>query len=278
MSQIASFRADALPSSSDRFPSSAVQFHSNFPSISELLRGVAMKRVLSSIGTVLLVGIFCLHVALDAYAGTDVEEAKTCPSSDSDNGIDCLLRLVLNKQPILFRKLAQEGNHNYQYLLGRAYEGGVVGVPQAYGEAVRWYRKSAIQGNGIAQMALGMMYFDGKGVTRSHQAAFTWLKPAAEQGEPLAQVTLGTMYEAGDGVPQDFIQAHMWFSLAAVSFSDTRSLNVAGPREVAIMARDMLVERMTQDQLVEAQKLAKEWKSKNVASRLTENWFDEVLR
>jgi hypothetical protein len=44
------------------------------------------------------------------------------------------------------------------------------------------------------------------------------------------------------------------------------------------MARDMLAERMTQDQIAEAQKLAKEWSSKNVASRLAENWFDEVLR
>jgi TPR repeat protein len=237
-----------------------------------------MKLFLSSIGTVLLVAICCLHVGLDAYAGTDIEDAKTCLSPDSDNGIDCLLRLVLNKQPIRFRKLAQEGNQNYQYLLGRAYEGGVVGVPQEYGEAVRWYRKSAIQGNSMAQMALGMMYFDGKGVTRSHQTAFTWLKPAAEQGEPLAQVTLGTMYEAGDGVPQDFLQAHMWFSLAAASFSDTRNPSVAGPREVAVMTREMLAERMTQDQIAEAQKLAKEWTPKNVASRLTENWFDEVLR
>jgi uncharacterized protein len=237
-----------------------------------------MKLFLSSIGTVLLVVICCLHVGLDAYAGTDIEDAKTCLSPDSDNGIDCLLRLVLNKQPIRFRKLAQEGNQNYQYLLGRAYEGGVVGVPQEYGEAVRWYRKSAIQGNSMAQMALGMMYFDGKGVTRSHQTAFTWLKPAAERGEPLAQVTLGTMYEAGDGVPQDFLQAHMWFSLAAASFSDTRNPSVVGPREVAVMTREMLAERMTQDQIAEAQKLAKEWTPKNVASRLTENWFDEVLR
>lgn len=237
-----------------------------------------MKLVLSSIGTVLLVGHFCLNIVLDAYAGIDIEEAKTCQSPDSDNGIDCLLRLVLNKNPTLFRKLAQEGNQNYQYLLGRAYEGGIVGVPQEYGEAVRWYRKSAIQGNGMAQMALGMMYFDGKGVTRSHQTAFTWLKPAAERGEPLAQVTLGTMYEAGDGVPQDFLQAHMWFSLAAASFSDTRNPSVAGPREVAVMTREMLAERMTQDQIAEAQKLAKEWTPKNVASRLTENWFDEVLR
>ena len=238
----------------------------------------AMKRLLSSIGTVLLGVIVCLHVGLDAYAGTDIEEAKTCLSPDSDNGMDCLLRLVLNKQPIRFRKLAQDGNQHYQYLLGRAYEGGVVGVPQEYGEAVRWYRKSAIQGNGMAQMALGMMYFDGKGVTKSHQAAFTWLKPAAEQGEPLAQVTLGTMYEAGDGVPQDFIQAHRWFSVAAALFSDTRNPSFAGPREVATMAREMLAERMTQDQIAEAQKLAKEWSPKHVASRLTENWFDEVLR
>ncbi len=237
-----------------------------------------MKLFLASIGTVLLVVISCLHVGLDAYAGTDIEEANTCLTPGSDNGMDCLLRLILNRQPIRFRKLAQEGNHNYQYMLGRAYEGGVVGVPQEYGEAVRWYRKSAIQGNGMAQMALGMMYFDGKGVTRSHQAAFTWLKPAAEQGEPLAQVTLGTMYEAGDGVPQDFIQAHMWFTVATVSFSDTGNPNFAGPREVATMAREMLAERMTQDQIAEAQKLAKEWSSKSVASRLTDNWFEEVLR
>jgi len=237
-----------------------------------------MKLFLASIGTVLLVVISSLHVGLDAYAGTDIEEAKTCLIPGSDNGMDCLLRLILNRQPIRFRKLAQEGNHNYQYMLGRAYEGGVVGVPQEYGEAVRWYRKSAIQGNGMAQMALGMMYFDGKGVTRSHQAAFTWLKPAAEQGEPLAQVTLGTMYEAGDGVPQDFIQAHMWFTVATVSFSDTGNPNFAGPREVATMAREMLAERMTQDQIAEAQKLAKEWSSKTVASPLTDNWFEEVLR
>jgi hypothetical protein len=122
-----------------------------------------MKLIPSSMRVVLLVAIFCLNVGLDAYADTDIEEAKTCLLPDSDNRIDCLLRLVLNKRPTLFRKLAQEGNQNYQYLLGRAYEGGVVGAPQEYGEAVRWYRKSAIQGNGMAQMALGMMYFDGEG-------------------------------------------------------------------------------------------------------------------
>jgi hypothetical protein len=199
-------------------------------------------------------------------------------STDSDNGIDCLMRLFLKNKPTLFRKLAQEGNPNYQYLLGRAYEGGDVGVPQDFGEAVRWYRKSAVQGNGMAQMALGMMYFDGRGVARSHNAAFTWLEPATEQGKPLAQVTLGTMYEAGDGVPQDYIQSYMWFNIAANSFSDTHHSNFAGPREVVTMARGLVVERMTPDRITEAQKMAREWEPKKATSRLTENWFNAMLQ
>jgi hypothetical protein len=60
-------------------------------------------------------------------------------------------------------------------------------------------------------------------------------------------------------LPQDYIQAHMWFSLAADSFSDTRNPSFAGPREVATMAREMLAKHMTQGQITEAQKLAKEW-------------------
>jgi TPR repeat protein len=124
----------------------------------------AITIVYISIAAVLFLVTFCLNGGLAADVVPDIEEAKQCMSTDSDNGIDCLLRLFLKNKSTLFRKLAQEGNPNYQYLLGRAYEGGDVGVPQDYGEAVRWYRKSAIQGNGMAQMALGMMYFDGRRV------------------------------------------------------------------------------------------------------------------
>ena len=38
---------------------------------------------------------------------------------------------------------------------------------------------------------------------------------AAEQGDADAQLNLGVMYANGKGVPQDFILAHMWFNLAA---------------------------------------------------------------
>ncbi len=261
----------------DRTHPSAIEF-----STANSLRTVccfvksAMHMLRSPIGAVLLLAMFCPNVSHVAYGKTDIEEGTQCTSHDSDDGIDCLLRLALKNKLTPFRRLAQDGNPNYQYLLGRAYQGGDVGVQQDYAEAVRWYRKAAIQGNGMAQMALGMMYFEGQGVTRSYETAFTWLKPAAEQGEPLAQVSLGTMYEAGDVVPRDFIQAYMWFSLAADSISDTHERSVAGPREVATMARQLIAERMASDQIAEAQKMAREWRPKKVRSRLADHWFEEM--
>ena len=38
---------------------------------------------------------------------------------------------------------------------------------------------------------------------------------AAEQGDADAQINLGVMYAEGKGVPQDHVLAHMWFNLSA---------------------------------------------------------------
>ena len=45
----------------------------------------------------------------------------------------------------IFRQLADQGNARAQYNLGVMYAN-ELGVPQDYGEAVNWYRKSADQG------------------------------------------------------------------------------------------------------------------------------------
>ena len=42
-----------------------------------------------------------------------------------------------------------------------------------------------------------------------------WFQRAAEQGNALAELHLGVMYAEGRGVPQDYVRAHMWFSLSA---------------------------------------------------------------
>ena len=76
-----------------------------------------------------------------------------------------------------------------------------------------------------------------------------------EQGDADAQFSLGTMYLDGQGVPQDYIQAHMWYNLAA---SDP----IGEDRELTVKNRDLVAEKMTSEQIAEAQRLAREWKPK----------------
>ena len=58
------------------------------------------------------------------------------------------------------------------------------------------------------------------------------------------------MYRDGLGVIQDYVIAHMWFNLAATK----NNLNAAANG----FFRDSLEEKMTPQQLAEAQKLARE--------------------
>jgi TPR repeat protein len=45
--------------------------------------------------------------------------------------------------------------------------------------------------------------------------AASWFRKSAEQGNSLAQRSLGLLYGTGSGVPRDLVQAHMWLNLAA---------------------------------------------------------------
>jgi len=60
------------------------------------------------------------------------------------------------------------------------------------------------------------------------------------------------MYERGQGVLKDYVLAHMWFNLAAAT----------GGAPYAATQRDTLTAKMTQAQIAEAQRLAREWKQK----------------
>jgi len=81
-------------------------------------------------------------------------------------------------------------------------------VRQDYGEATRWCRPAALEGNARAQLFLGFMYYRGKGVMKKdYGAAMSWYQLAAEQGDANAQYYLGAMYAKGKGVRQDKRQA-----------------------------------------------------------------------
>jgi len=147
-----------------------------------------------------------------------------------------------------FRKAAEQGYVFAQSNLGVLYRDGR-GVPRDYAEAVIWIRKAADQGDAVAQFLLGDQYAKGEGVSQDYAEAMIWFRKAAEQDHPVAKLYLGVMYAEGRGVPQDYVRAHMWFNLSA-----------AQGEKKAVKALDMAERRMTQAQISEAQKLARDWK------------------
>ena len=64
------------------------------------------------------------------------------------------------------------------------------GVGQDYAEALRWFQKSALQGNAGGQYMLGDMYSRGEVLERDDGEAVSWYRKAAEQGYPHAKEAL----------------------------------------------------------------------------------------
>lgn len=108
---------------------------------------------------------------------------------------------------------AQTGDPKAQVKLGELYDDGK-GVPEDAGAAAQWYGKAAEQGDPAGQNSLGVMYRLGRGVDKDLKEAVRWYQKAARQGYPNAYFNLGTAYYNGDGVPTDYDRAYAWFVLA----------------------------------------------------------------
>ena len=84
-----------------------------------------------------------------------------------------------------------------------------------YSSSLAQWQPLAEQGDVIAQLNLGLMYRDGKGVPQDHVAAAKWFLAAARQGDSMAQYSIGVMHEHGYGIPQDYAEAAKWYRRAA---------------------------------------------------------------
>jgi uncharacterized protein len=89
-----------------------------------------------------------------------------------------------------------------------------------YATELRILRPLAEQGNALAQLGLGVMYANGRGVPQDYAQAVVWYLKAAEQGDADAQTIVGVMYVNGHGVPQDYTQALIWYRKAADQGND----------------------------------------------------------
>ena len=84
-----------------------------------------------------------------------------------------------------------------------------------YTEAVKWFRKAAERGDADAQFMLGTFYENGEGVPQDDREAVKWYRKAVEQGLAAAQYNLGSCYYQGEGVPKDYTEAVKWYRKAA---------------------------------------------------------------
>ena len=172
-----------------------------------------------------------------------------------------------------FRRAADQGglavaqnNLADCYVLG-------LGVPQDFGEAFKWYRIAADQGSSYAENVMGVAYQHGFHFAQDDAEAFRWYRRAANKiyDRPgntwihSPQYNIGAMYASGRGTAQDYVRALMWFTLAA-AFGDTKPPAQLGielvdtPKYTALEQRDRLVALMTSAQIMEAERLAHEWR------------------
>ncbi len=156
---------------------------------------------------------------------------------------DAYVKLLRELKP-----LAEQGDASAQFRVGLMYYNGQ-GTPRDYKEAMMWFGKAAQQGHALAQYNVGYMYDKGEGTPQNYGEAARFYRQAAERGNHLAQFTIGSMYEKGQGLPQDEVQALMWYSLAS-----------AQGEPKARTARDRVTVWMTPAQIMEAQRLAREFR------------------
>jgi TPR repeat protein len=142
-----------------------------------------------------------------------------------------------------FQALAKKENPYAQLMLGMMYAEGK-GVAQDDTEAVNWIRKAAMQGDVDAQYRLGAMYFNGLGVIQDHKEAVNWFRKAARQGDVSAQYNLSFMYAQGQGVAKNYVIAYALFNTASVTDSEAHK------------GRSELTKMMTPAQIKAGQALA----------------------
>src|SRR5690349_7527697 len=125
-----------------------------------------------------------------------------------------------------YRPLAEKGDAEAQYRIGRMYEFGN-GYPEDKAQGIAWVRKAADQGHVDAEQELGVVYATGDGVAQDDAQAAAWFRKAAEHGDATAQYNLGLLYAKGQGVTKDYAQAADWWRKAATQDNADAQLKLA---------------------------------------------------
>ncbi len=155
-----------------------------------------------------------------------VRVGSTSANQDYKNAEIAFQNKEYEKASILYKKAADNGLADAQFMLGYMYTTGW-GVIQNNTEGIRWYRLAAEQGLNKAQYNLATIYNEGKIVTRNNAEAMRIFKMAAAKNHAPALRSIGVMYYNGTGVPKNRVEAFNYFLEAAQLGNSDAQLDVA---------------------------------------------------
>ncbi len=188
----------------------------------------------------LLTLIFVLLLALPATA------------DDFRKGLGAVQDGDYEEATATFRRLAESGDRNSQFMLGVMYEGGY-GLAKDPAQALIWFEKSATLGLASAQYNTGIYYQFGRGVKADPATAARWHGLAAAQGHASVQNNLASLYFMGQGIAKDPIEAWKWFDLAARRL-DGKS------KTVALENRAKVEKTLDADEIAAAKRRVADWR------------------
>ena len=134
-----------------------------------------------------------------------------------------------------------------QYVLGVIYHLQVLAPPEGL-DGIGLITKAAEKGYLPAQNELGRIYRTGEGVEQDLGRMMHWYEQAASQGDVGAQLVVADGYAYGYGVKQDLVEAYKWYEIA-IRYWGT----------LAVRAREVVAEDMTEADIAEAVRRAGEW-------------------
>jgi uncharacterized protein len=123
------------------------------------------------------------------------------------------LRLIDNNDAEAFRLnqiAAEDGMHDAVLAMGWFYLNGV-GVKADKDEAIRWYRRSARQGEPRAMFSLGYIAY----LRKDYSEALKWFEQALRKNHHRSGFWLGKMHWRGQSVDRDRKRAQSYFVQAA---------------------------------------------------------------
>lgn len=134
-----------------------------------------------------------------------------------------------------------------------------------YDIAAKFWKPLAAEGDCDAQYAMGLLYFEGLGVSKSYGKAVDLWENSAEQGQAQAQISLGVVYartsmpyttldcKSGCGEEKNLVTAYKWFGIA-------REIGSPHEMKVAIDALSRIIPEMKPDEVARGDELVSVWK------------------